>query len=99
VFRNYRSVAVDNNRTTVAVAVSVVVTVLIDNDRVIAISAVAIPNVFTIAIAVTMTFTHGHALGTYTDSDFFRCCWNCAANTDHGGYCYCVFYHCVLLSM
>jgi uncharacterized membrane protein YkvI len=81
------------------VSVAVVVTVLPDNNRIIAISAVPIPIVITIAITITMTFTHGHALRTYTDSDFFRCCWNCAANTDNGGYCYCVFDHCVLLSM
>jgi len=78
------------------VSVAVVVAVLPDNNRIIAISAVPIPNVITIAIAITMTFTHGHALRTYSYSDFFRCCRNCAANTDNGGYCYCVFDHCVL---
>jgi hypothetical protein len=97
VFRNYWSIAVDNNRTTVAVSVSVVITVLPDNNRFVAISAVPIPKVFTIAITVTTTFPHGHAMRTYTDSDFFRCSRNCAANTHHGGYCYCVLDHCVLL--
>jgi hypothetical protein len=91
------SVAVDNNRATVAV--SVVVTVLPDNNRFVAIAAVPIPEVFAIAIAitVTMTFTDGHAVGTYTDSDFFRSGGNGAANAHHGGYGYCVLDHRVLL--
>jgi hypothetical protein len=95
VFRNYRSIAVDNNRTTVVVSVSVVVTVLPNDNRFVTIPAVPIPKVFTvtIAITVTMTFTHGHAIRTYTDSDFFRSSRNCAANTHHGGYCYCVLDH------
>jgi hypothetical protein len=97
VFRNHRSIAVDNDRTTVPI--SVVVSVLPDNDRFVTISAVPIPIVFTVttAITVTMTFTHGHAIGTYTDSDFFRCGRTCAANTHHGGYGYCVLDHYVLL--
>jgi hypothetical protein len=97
-FRNYWSIAVDNNRTTVVVSVSVVVTVLPDNNRFVTISAVPIPIVFTvtIAIAVTMTFTHRHATRTYSDSDFFRSSRHCAANTHDGGYCYCVFDHYVL---
>jgi hypothetical protein len=73
VFRNYWSVAVDNNRTTVAVSVSVVITVLPDNNRFVTISAVPNPKVFTIAITVTTTFTHGHAMRTYTDSDSYEC--------------------------
>jgi hypothetical protein len=91
VFRSYWSIAVD--RTAVAVPISVVVTVLPDDNRFVAISAVAIPIVFTvtIAITVTMAFTHGHAMRTYTDSDFFRSSRYCAANSHHGGYCYCVF--------
>jgi hypothetical protein len=51
----------------------------------------------TIAITVAMTFTHRHAMRTNTDSDFFRCSGNCAANTHDGGYCYCVLDHCLLL--
>jgi hypothetical protein len=91
VFRNYRSIAVDNNRTTVVVSVSVVVTVLPNNNRFVTISAVPIPKVFTVTIAITVTMTfHGHSIRTYTDSDFFRSSRNCAANTHHGGYCYCV---------
>jgi len=76
-----------------------VVTVLPDNNRFVTISAVPIPKVFTVTIAITisMTFTHGHAIRTYTDSDFFRSSRNCVANTDHGGYRYCVLDHCVLL--
>jgi hypothetical protein len=97
VFRNYWSIAVDNNRTTVAVSVSVVITVLPNNNRFVTISPVPIPKVFTIAITVTMTFTHGHSMRTYADSDFFRSSRNCAANPHHGGYCYCVLDHCVLL--
>jgi hypothetical protein len=73
------------------------ISVLPDNDRFVTISAVPIPKVFTIAITVTTTFTHGHAMRTYTDSDFFRSSRNCAANTHHGGYCYCVLNHRVLL--
>jgi hypothetical protein len=97
VFRIYRSIAVDNSRTTVVVSVSVVVTVLPDNNRFVTTSAVPIPKVITVTITVTMTFTHRHAMRTYTDSDFFRSSRNCAANTHHGGYCYCVLDHCVLL--
>jgi hypothetical protein len=97
--RPYWSVAVNNNRTTAMVSVSVVVTVLPDNNRFVTISAIPIPKVFTVAIAIpiAMTFTHGHATRTYTDSDFFRSSRNCAANTHHGGYCYCVLDHYVLL--
>jgi hypothetical protein len=72
VFRIYRSIAVDNSRTTVVVSVSVVVTVLPDNNRFVTTSAVPIPKVITVTITVTMTFTHRHAMRTYTDSDFFR---------------------------
>jgi hypothetical protein len=97
VFRIYRSIAVDNSRTTVVVSVSVVVTVLPDNNRFVTTSAVPIPKVFTVTITVTMTFTHRHAMRTYTDSDFFRSSRNCAANTHHGGYCYCILDHCPLL--
>jgi hypothetical protein len=81
------------------VSVSVVVTVLPNDNRFVTIPAVPIPKVFTVTIAstVTMTFTHGHAMRTYTDSEFFRSSRNCAANTHHGGYCYCVLNHCVLL--
>lgn len=79
------------------VSVSVVVTVLPDDNRFVTISAVPIPKVFTITIAITMTFTHGHAMMNYTDSDFFRSSRNCTANTHHGGYCYCVFDHCMRL--
>ena len=43
-FRNYRLIAVDNNRTTVVVSVSVVVTVLPNNNRFVTISAVPIPH-------------------------------------------------------
>ncbi len=81
------------------VSVPVVVTVLPDNNRLVAISAVLIPNVFTVTIAITMIFAHGHAMRTYTNSDFFGCSRNCAANAHHGGYCYCVLNHRVLLSM
>jgi hypothetical protein len=72
-----------------------VVTVLPDNNRFVAIAAVPIPEVFAVAIAitVTMTFTDGHAIGTYTDSDFFRSGGNGAANSHHGGYGYCVLDH------
>jgi hypothetical protein len=97
VFRNYWSIAVDNNRTTIVVSVSVVVTVLPNNNRFVPISAVPIPKVFTVTIAITMPFTHGHATRTYTDSDFFSSSRNCAANTHHGGYCYRVPYHYILL--
>jgi hypothetical protein len=83
------------------VSVSVVVTVLPNNNRFVTISAVTIPKVFTvtIAITVTMTFTHRHAKRTYTDSDFSRSRRDCATNAHHGGYCYCVLNHCVLLLM
>jgi hypothetical protein len=87
VFRIYRSIAVDNSRTTVVVSVSVVVTVLPDNNRFVTTSAVPIPKVFAVTITITMTFTYGHAMRTYTDSDFFRSSRNCAADTHHGGYC------------
>ncbi|WP_172899775.1 hypothetical protein [Bradyrhizobium erythrophlei] len=79
------------------VSVWVVVTVLPNDNRFVTIPAVPIPKVFTVTIAITMTFTHGHAMRTYTDSEFFRSSRNCAANTHHGGYCYCVLNHCVLL--
>jgi hypothetical protein len=83
----------------VAVPVSIVVAVLPDNDG-LAIPAVPIPIVFTVAvtIAVAMNFAHGHAVGAYTDSDFFRAGRNCTADTHHGGYGDCVLDHCVLLS-
>ncbi|WP_375788566.1 hypothetical protein ACE10Z_14815 [Bradyrhizobium sp. Pha-3] len=81
------------------VSVSVVVTVLPDNNRFVTISAVPISKVFTvtIAITVTMTFAHRHAMRTHTDSDFVRSSRDCGANTHHGGYCYYVLDHCVLL--
>jgi hypothetical protein len=87
----------------VAVPVSIVVAVLPDNDG-LAIPAVPISIVFTVAVAVAVTiavamnFAHGHAVGAYTDSDFFRAGRNCAADTHHGGYGDCVLDHWVLLS-
>jgi hypothetical protein len=95
-FRNDRSIAVGTT-VVVSVSVSVVIAVLLDNNRFVAISAIPIPEVFTVAIAITMTFTDGHAMRAYTDSDFFGCSGNCAANSHHGHYCYCVFDHCMLL--
>jgi hypothetical protein len=79
------------------VSVSVVVTVLPDDNRFVTTSAVPIPKVFTVTITVTMTFAHGHAMRTYTNSDFFRSRRDCAANTHHGGHCYYVLDHCMLL--
>jgi hypothetical protein len=95
-FYNYRSLAIDSDRTMVAVPVSVVITVLPDNNCLITIPAVPIPKMLTVAIAIAMTFTHRHARRAYTDSDFLRSGGNCAANTHHGGHYYCVSYHCVL---
>jgi hypothetical protein len=94
--RNCRSIAIDNDRATVVVSVSVVV--LPNNDRFVAM-AVPIPIVFTVTVAipVTMNFTDGHTATAYTDPDFFRSGRNCAANTHHGGQCYCVLDHSVLL--
>jgi hypothetical protein len=76
-----------------------VVTVLPNDNRFVTISAIPIPKVFTVTIAITVTttLTYGHAMRTYTDSDFSRAGRNCAANTYHGGYCYCILDHCVLL--
>jgi len=81
--------------------VSIAVVVLLDDDGLVAIPAV--PNVLAVAVAVTiaiaMNFANGHAVGTHTDSDFFRAGRNCAADAYHGGDCDCVLNHCVLLSM
>jgi hypothetical protein len=79
------------------VSVSVVVAVLLDDNRFAAIPAIPIPEVLTVTIAIAMTFTDGHTMRAYPDSDFFRRSRNCAANSHHGHYCYCVFYHCMLL--
>jgi len=96
--RNCRSIAIDNDRPTVVVSVSVVVTVLPNNDC-FATMAVPIPIVFTVTvpITITMNLTDGHTATAYTDPDFFRSGRNCAANTHHGGQCYCVLDHYVLL--
>jgi hypothetical protein len=91
---SHRSIALDHSPTPVVVSVAIVVAVLLDNDRFVAISAISIPEVF--AVAIAMTFTHGHAMRTYSDSDFFRCSRNCAANSGHGRYRQNVFDHCVL---
>lgn len=95
--RTYRSIAIDNDRTMVVVSVSVVVTILPNDDR-FAAMAVPIPIVVavTIPITVAMDLTDGHATAAHTDTDFFRCGRNCAANPHHGGQCDCVFDHCVL---
>jgi hypothetical protein len=98
-----RSIAVDDNRTTVVV--SVAVTVPPDNHCLVTISAVPFPKVFTVTIAIpipipiTMTRTHRYAARTYPDSDFLRGSRNCATNTHHGGDGYCVSNHCVLPQM
>lgn len=80
------------------VSVPVVVTVLPDNDRFIGAAAVAVPIVFAVMIAITvaMTLTNGDAMRADTDSDFFRSGGNCAANSHHGGNCYCILDHYVL---
>jgi hypothetical protein len=98
VLRSCRSVAINNDRPTIVVSVPVVVTVLPDNDR-FATMAVPIPIVFTVTIpiAVTMNLTDGHTATADADPDFFRSGRNCAANSRHGGQCYCVLDHCVLL--
>jgi hypothetical protein len=98
--RNHRSLTVNNNRATVVIPISVVITVL-PNNCLVGISAIPIPRVFavTIAITITMTFTHRYATRTYADSDLLRSGRNCAKNTHHGGYRYCVSDHCLLLLM
>jgi hypothetical protein len=98
--RNYRSIAIDNDRPTVVVSISVVIVILPDNDR-FATMAVPIPIVFTVTVTIpiTMDLADGHTIVAYTDSDLFRSGGNCAADTHDGGQCDCVFDHCVLLQM
>jgi hypothetical protein len=95
-FRIDRSLAVDNNRTTVVVSIAVVITIAPDDDRLVVISAVAIPRVLTVtvAIAITGNFAHRYAARTYTDSDLLRSSGNCAKNSHRYGHRYCVSDHC-----
>jgi hypothetical protein len=95
----YRSLAVNNNRTTVVVSIAVTIVVAFNDNGLVAISAIPILEVFTVAIAITMTFTHRDANGTHTDPDLLRPSGNCAKNAHHGGHCYCVSDHCLLLLM
>ncbi len=95
-FRNYRSLPINNNRTTVVVSISVAITVAPNNIRPVVISAIPILKVFTVTIAITKTFTHRYAKRTCTDSDLLRASRNCAKNTRHGGHRYCVSDHCLL---
>src|SRR5580700_3230970 len=88
-----RSLAVDNNRTTVVVSISVVITLPNDN-RLVVISAVPIPSVVTVTIAITGNFTHRYAARTYSDSDLLRSRGNCAKNTHRDSHHYCVSDHC-----
>jgi hypothetical protein len=94
-FRIDRSLAVDNNRTTVVVSISVVITLPNDN-RLVVISAVPIPSVVTVTVTVAITgnFTHRYAARTYSDSDLLRSGGNCAKNTHRDSHHYCVSDHC-----
>jgi len=98
VFRNCRSLAIDNDRATVVIPVSVVVTILPNNDRFATIAAVPIPIVFTVTVTIPITMDHtdSHATTADADTDFFRPGRHCAANTHHGGQCGCILDHCVL---